>query len=291
MCWGLHDPEASQPKGLSISISQEVVGGSACDMWLSTAWCRVKHQEIVIHLFVDFHYSSLISTSIAVVWRWKDRHDLLLMAPIIASHDKLMGAGHCLKPILLYELVWYVLTEGVAGSSWRNSPASTVVGIWPQQVAHGPFVRHFYNTINISDHVQGVQAGAQATVKAENLIFDDSCQRQVVKEVRQVLPDISIAVLSETLIVEAIDLCDLTTFMVTAENRDAFLKAYFEADEKCDGLHRVVSTIDVITHEEVISIRRAATDLEKLHQIVELAVDVAADCNWAPYRLYIDLIL
>ena len=79
--------------------------------------------------------------------------------------------------------------------------------------------------------------------------------------------------------------------MVTAENRDAFLKAYFEADEKCDGLHRVVSTIDVITHEEVISIRWAATDLEKLHQIVELAVDVAADCNRAPYRLYIDLIL
>ena len=92
-------------------------------------------------------------------------------------------------------------------------------------------------------------------MKAENLIFDDSCQRQVVKEVRQVLPDISIAVLSETFVVEAIDLCDLTTFMVTAENRDAFLKAYFEADEKCDGLHRVVSTIDVITHEEVISIR------------------------------------
>ena len=110
-------------------------------------------------------------------------------------------------------------------------------------------MRHFYNTINISNHVQGVQAGAQATVKAENLIFDDSCQRQVVKEVRQVLPDISIAVLSETFVVEAIDLCDLTTFMVTAENRDAFLKAYFEADEKCDGLHRVVSTIDVITHE------------------------------------------
>ena len=102
-------------------------------------------------------------------------------------------------------------------------------------------------------------------MKAENLIFDDSCQRQVVKEVRQVLPDISIAVLSETLIVEAIDLCDLTTFMVTAENRDAFLKSYFKTDEKCDGLHRVVSTIDIITHEEVISIGRSPTDFEKFH--------------------------
>ena len=92
-------------------------------------------------------------------------------------------------------------------------------------------------------------------MEAEDVIIDHGCQRQVVKEVRQVLPDISIAVLSETFVVEAIDLCDLTTFMVTAENRDAFLKAYFEADEKCDGLHRVVSTIDVVTHEEVICIR------------------------------------
>ena len=71
-------------------------------------------------------------------------------------------------------------------------------------------------TVNIPDHVQGVQAGAQTTVEAENLIFDDSCQRQVVKEVCQIFPDISIAVLPETFVVEAIDLCDLTTFMVTA---------------------------------------------------------------------------
>ena len=146
-------------------------------------------------------------------------------------------------------------------------------------------------TVNISDHVQGVQARAQTTVEAENLIFDDSCQRQVVKEVSQVFPDVSIAVLAETFIVEAIYLCDLTTFMITAENGNAFLKAYFKADEKCYCLHRVVSTIDVIAHEEVIRIRRAATDFEELHKIVELAVDIAADSHWAPYRLYINLIL
>ena len=102
-------------------------------------------------------------------------------------------------------------------------------------------------------------------MKAENLILDDSCQRQVVKEVSQVFPNVSIAILSETFVVESVDLCDLTTFMVSAENRDAFLEAYFKADEKCDGLYRVVSTVDVITHEKVICIRGAATDFEKLH--------------------------
>ena len=126
-------------------------------------------------------------------------------------------------------------------------------------------MRYLNNTVNVSDHVQGVQAGAQATMKAEDLIFNDSCQRKVVKEVRQVLPDVGIAVLSETLVIKAINLCDLSTFMITAENRDAFLKAYFEANEKCDGLNGVISAIDIITHEKVVSIGRASTDLEEFH--------------------------
>ena len=142
-----------QPKGLFNSISQEVVGSSACDMRFTATRRWVKHQEIVIHLFVDFHYSGLVTASITVVWRWKDCHNLLLMAPIIASHNKLMSASHRLQPILLYKLIWYVLTKRVACSSWRNTPASTIVGIWPQQVTHWPLVRYFYNTVNISDHV------------------------------------------------------------------------------------------------------------------------------------------
>ena len=162
---------------LSTSISQEVVRGSACDMRLSTTRRWVKHQEIVIHLFVNLHYSSLVAAPITIVWRWEYRHNLLFMAPIIACHDELMGASNRFQPILLDKLVWNVLSKGVAGSAWRDSPACTVVRIWPQQVAHWTFVRYLHNTVNISDHVQSIQAGAQATVKAENLIFYDSCQR------------------------------------------------------------------------------------------------------------------
>ena len=149
---GVHDARY-QPISLLISISQEVVGSSARDMRLTATRRWVKHQEIVIHLFVDFHYSSFVTASIAVVWRWKDRHNLLLMTPIIASHDKLMGTSHCLQPILLYKLVWYVLSECVAGSARRDSPACTIVRIWPQKVAHRPFMGYFHNTVNISDHV------------------------------------------------------------------------------------------------------------------------------------------
>ena len=36
-----------------------------------------------------------------------------------------------------------------------------------------------------------------------------------------------------------------------------------------------------LTHEKVVGIRIRASDLEKLHEVVELAVNVAAYCDWA----------
>ena len=53
--------------------------------------------------------------------------------------------------------------------------------------------------------------------------------------------------------------------MITAENRDSFLEAHFEADKKCDGLHGVVAAIDIITHEKVVGIGRTTTDLKEFH--------------------------
>ena len=41
-------------------------------------------------------------------------------------------------------------------------------------------------------------------MKAEDLVLDDSSQRQVVKELCELLPDIGVAVLAQALIVEAI---------------------------------------------------------------------------------------
>ena len=37
----------------------------------------------------------------------------------------------------------------------------------------------------------------------------------------------------------------------------------------------------IVAHEEVISVRVGASNLEQLHQVVELSVDVTADCDGA----------
>ena len=41
-------------------------------------------------------------------------------------------------------------------------------------------------------------------MKAENLILDDSSERQVIEELGELLPNVCVAILSQTFIIEAI---------------------------------------------------------------------------------------
>ena len=75
--------------------------------------------------------------------------------------------------------------------------------------------------------------------------------------------------------------------MVTSENSDSVLKAHLKCDEECDGLDRIVATIDVVTHEEVVGVGRLSTNLEQLTQVVELTVDVTAHRHGGAHFLHV----
>ena len=100
--------------------------------------------------------------------------------------------------------------------------------------------------IESSDVVQGINTRAQTTMEAEDLILDEGGQRQKVEEVGEVLPDVRITIFSKALIVEAVNLSDLTGLVVAAEDGDARRVANFEGDKKGDGFDAVVTTIDIV---------------------------------------------
>jgi len=177
-------------------------------------------------------------------------------------HDELVGPCHCLKAIFLNKLIRDVLPERVACASRRDAPACAVVGVGPEQVAHGALMGHLHHSIDVSNHIKGVQARRQTTVQAENLILDHSRQRQVVKKISEVLPYVCVAVLAQALVVEAVDLSDLARLVVTAQDRDALLESHFQADEQSDRLHAIVPTIDIVAHKQVVRVGGATTDLK-----------------------------
>jgi hypothetical protein len=105
----------------------------------------------------------------------------------------------------------------------------------------------FLDAVQGSDVIQGVNAWWESTVKAEDLVLDQGGQGKEVKEVGKVLPNVGIAILSETLIVKSIDLGDLARFVVSTENCDALGVSDLEGNKQSNGLYRVVATVDVVT--------------------------------------------
>jgi hypothetical protein len=122
-------------------------------------------------------------------------------------------------------------------------------------------VWNFLYTIQCSDVVQGIDAGGETSVQAEDLVVDQGGKGEVVEEIGEVFPYVRVAIFSETFIVEPIDLCDLAGFVVATEDGDALGISDFQGYEEGDGLNGVVTSINIIALSNV-SIRLARIWLE-----------------------------
>lgn len=70
------------------------------------------------------------------------------------------------------------------------------------------------------------------TGAASYLSIDQRSERQVVKQVCEVLPDVGVPVLPQALIVEAIDLRDLPRLVVPSQDGDSLLETNLNQDEE-----------------------------------------------------------
>lgn len=84
-------------------------------------------------------------------------------------------------------------------------------------------------------------------MQTEDLVFNESSEREVVEEVGEVLPNVGVAVLAEALVVEAVNLSDLAGFVVATEDGNTLRIADLQADQKGHRLDGVISTVDIIT--------------------------------------------
>ena len=129
----------------------------------------------------------------------------------------------------------------------------------------------------LPDLVEQVDGWRQAAVHAKDLILNQRCERHVVKEVGENLPHVGVAVLAQALVVKAVDLRDLPRLVVAAQQEDAVAVPHLERDQQRHRLDRVIATVDVVAHEEVIGVGARAANAEDFHEVVKLGVDVAAD--------------
>lgn len=105
-------------------------------------------------------------------------------------------------------------------------------------------------------------------MNATYLVINEGGEREKIKEVCKESPHIGVSVFSKALVVKAVHLCNLPGFVIPAQNGDAVPVAKLESDEQCHRFDRIVATIDVVAHEEVVGIRRVAPDAEEFGEIV-----------------------
>jgi len=63
-------------------------------------------------------------------------------------------------------------------------------------------------------------------VQTEDFLLNYSCERQVIKEVSEIFPHIRVSIFPQALVVETINLRDLSRFVVATQDRDSVLVAH-----------------------------------------------------------------
>jgi hypothetical protein len=75
--------------------------------------------------------------------------------------------------------------------------------------------------------------------------------------------------------------------MVAPQDGDAIFKAHFQRYQEGHGLDRVVPTVDVVSHQQVVCVWALATNPEELNKVLVLPVYIAAHCHRALDGLHI----
>jgi hypothetical protein len=131
-----------------------------------------------------------------------------------------VGTSNELQAINMVELGCDFITKQPASATRGNSPSLNILRIAPDKVTEGTLVRDLLSTSNDTNLINGADLRAETTVNAENLTVNNSSEDKKVKDLAAGLPNRSIAVLLLTLLIEAVDLSDLTGLVVASNEGD-----------------------------------------------------------------------
>jgi len=208
----------------SKDTSKEVVTGSTAVGRNVTLVIRDSGEdaELGVHVLVDGHNGCDVAATVAVVGSRPNSDDRILREVVlVALVDELMSSGNQFETIHVVELSRNLVAKEPAGTTRANSPRLDVFGVRPDKIAESTLVRNLLSTGNDANLVDGTDLGTQATVDTEELAVDDGSEDQKVENMAAGLPNGGVSILLLALLVESIDLSDLTRLVITADKNNS----------------------------------------------------------------------
>ena len=78
-------------------------------------------------------------------------------------------------------------------------------------------------------------------MQAKERIFHNSGKGQVIKELSQSFPNVTVTIFSAALVVKSVNLGDLPGFVISSQDNDSVFVSDFEGDKESDSFNTVVS--------------------------------------------------
>jgi len=226
---------------------------------------------------IDRHHGSSIVELAAVVRSAEECDELPLSKEFISIFHHLVSPTYQVHVMLLQEAGHHIRAEDEGDATVVLCPASDVfVGVCPEKIADHPGVGHIRRAHQAPHLVEVADLRRQTTMHAHDLLIDKSADRHAVEDVTELFPKLDV-VTPLALIVEPIDSGDGCTFVVASQEEEILWVLCLVCKQQDDGLQALLATIDVVTKEEVIALRRKPTILEKTKEVVVLAMDITAD--------------
>ena len=108
---------------------------------------------------------------------------------------------------------------------------------------------------------------------AEDLLINQGGYGQAVEHITEDAPE-SDRVAALALIIETVDSIDLGTLVIASKQEEILRILDFVAKEKANSFDGLLSTVNVVSEEEVVGLGREATVLKDPKQIVVLSVHI-----------------
>ena len=182
---------------------------------------------------------------------------------------------------------------GVSDEVRLNAQVLIAVGwVRPQDVYHklllscGDLVNDLQWSLNSINLVKCVQCASNASMQADDSIINNSCKREPIKEIVDLVEDRVWVVWifskpTAALLSESESIVDPLVLVVSSQQMDLVWELDLQGHQQADGLQRVSTSVNIVTQEQVVitldisAVIWDSPQVEEPHQILVLSMDVS----------------